>query len=128
MHAKNEKSKIILAYLAVCIFFGSTYLAIRIGVRDLPPNLFAGARFLTAGGVMLLYSKLKKLPFPQNKKDITNISVVGLLLLLGGNGLVVYAEQWVHSGIAALLVATVPIFMALIEYFVFKDQRMDYKG
>lgn len=124
----NENRKVMLAYLAVCFFWGSTYLAIRIGVKDFPPFMFAGIRFITAGCIMIFYSKLKGNSYPDNKNDIIKISVVGLLMLLGGNGLVVFAEQWVHSGITSLLVATVPLFMAIIEIFILKSKRMDYRG
>ena len=125
---KNDNRKALLAYLAVCFFWGSTYLAIRIGVRDFPPFMFAGIRFIIAGTLTILYSKLKGNIFPDNSKNIARISVVGLLMLLGGNGLVVFAEQWVHSGIASLLVATVPLFMAIIEIVILRDKSMDYKG
>lgn len=125
---KKEDKFALLAYLAVCIIWGSTYLAIRIGVQGCPPELFAGIRFIIAGGLMLLFAWLRKLPIPSTKREISGISIVGLLLLLGGNGLVVYAEQWVHSGITALILATLPLFMALIELIVIKEQKMDFKG
>ncbi|MCG8540323.1 MAG: EamA family transporter [Clostridia bacterium] len=124
----KENRRTMLAYLAVCFFWGSTYLAIKIGVENFPPFLFAGIRFITAGGLTIFYSKLKGNAFADNKKDIAKISIVGLLMLLGGNGLVVFAEQWVHSGIASLLVATVPLFIAIIEIFILRDKKMDYKG
>lgn len=125
---KNDNKKALWAYLAVCFFWGSTYLAIKIGVKDFPPFMFAGIRFIIAGSLTMMYSKLKGYSFPDNKSNIAKISVVGLLMLLGGNGLVVFAEQWVHSGIASLLVATVPLFMAIIEIFILKHKKMDYKG
>lgn len=124
----REERLTLFSYLAVCIFWGSTYLAIRIGVQDFPPMLFAGIRFLIAGGVMLGFAAVKRMAFPERLQDYRDFSIVGLFLLLGGNGLVVYAEQWVHSGITALLVATMPLFMALIEFFLSKDQRLSLKG
>lgn len=125
---KNDESKVIAAYVAVCILWGSTYLAIRIGVSAFPPELFAGIRFLIAGSIMLLYAKLKGLELPSDIKSIRNQSIVGLFLLLGGNGLVVWAEQWAHSGVTSLLVATIPLFMAVIEFFLPGRSRLDYKG
>lgn len=116
------------AYLSVCIFWGSTYLAIRIGVQELPPLLFAGIRFLVAGSVILGFASLKGLPYPTRLQDLKAFSVVGLLLLFGGNGLVVMAEQWVHSGITSLMVATVPLFMAMIEYLFIRQERLAWKG
>lgn len=125
---KNYDRKTLLAYLAVCFFWGSTYLAIKIGVRNFPPFMFAGTRFVIAGSLMILYSKLKGYSFPHNKINIMKVSVVGLFMLLGGNGLVVFTQQWVHSGIASLLVATVPLFMAIIEILILKHKKMDYRG
>lgn len=125
---KNEESKVVAAYVAVCILWGSTYLAIRIGVSAFPPELFAGIRFLIAGSIMLLYAKLKGLALPSDIKSIRDQSIVGLFLLLGGNGLVVWAEQWAHSGVTSLLVATIPLFMAVIEFFIPGRPRLDYKG
>lgn len=125
---KNEESKVIAAYIAVCILWGSTYLAIRIGVSAFPPVLFAGIRFLIAGALMLLFAHLRGLQFPTNLKSVRDQSIVGLFLLLGGNGLVVWAEQYVNSGVAALLVATIPLFMAVIELFMPGRPRIDFKG
>lgn len=124
----KEDRKALLAYLAVCFFWGSTYLAIRIGVQDTPPLLFAGIRFIISGALMLGYCKLAGQALPTDKKDISNMAIVGLFLLLGGNGLVVYTEQWVNSGIASLIIATVPLFMAIIEFFFLRNVRMDAKS
>ncbi|MHB1392917.1 MAG: EamA family transporter [Clostridia bacterium] len=128
MFFKNEESKVIAAYIAVCILWGSTYLAIRIGVSAFPPELFAGIRFLIAGSLMLVFARLRGLEFPTNLISVRDQSIVGLFLLLGGNGLVVWAEQYVHSGIASLLVATTPLFMAVIELFIPGRPRIDFKG
>lgn len=107
---KNDENKTYLAYLAVCVLWGSTYLAIRIGVSEFPPTLFAGIRFLVAGSLMLSFAKYKGLKLPANFSEVMKISTVGLFLLLGGNGCVVWAETRVPSGIASLIVATVPLF------------------
>lgn len=124
----NENRKVLMAYLAVCFFWGSTYLAIRVGVQDSPPLIFAGIRFVIAGAIMLGYCKLKGYGLPKEKADITNMAIVGLLMLLCGNGLVVYAEQWVSSGITSLIIATVPLFMAIIEFFFMRTVKMDLKS
>ena len=124
----NENRKVLIAYLAVCFFWGSTYLAIRVGVQDSPPLLFAGIRFIISGSLMLGYCKLKGFELPKGKADITNMAITGLLMLLCGNGLVVFAEQWVNSGIASLIIATVPLFMAIIEFFFLRTVKMDIKS
>ncbi|TGE31362.1 EamA family transporter [Desulfosporosinus sp. Sb-LF] len=126
--AKREETKVILAYIAVCILWGSTYLAIRIGVSDFPPILFAGIRFLIAGSLVLSYAYYKGYKFPGNFTDVRRQAIVGLFLLLGGNGLVVWAEQWVFSGVTALLFAIVPLFNAILERFLPNGPRIGLKG
>lgn len=125
---RSEEKKAFLAYLAVCIIWGSTYLAIRIGVSEFPPTLFAGIRFLVAGSLMLVFSIYKGLKLPENPSEVMKISIVGLFLLLGGNGCVVWAETRIHSGTASLLVATVPLFMALIELILPNRPKLNLKG
>ena len=125
---KNEESKTYLAFLAVCIIWGSTYLAIRIGVSEFPPTLFAGIRFLVAGSLMLAFSVYKGLKLPIDFSEVRKISIVGLFLLLGGNGCVVWAETRINSGVASLLVATVPLFMALIELVLPNRPKLNLKG
>jgi len=124
----KENKKIILAYLAVCFFWGSTYLAIKIGVEDLAPTILAGSRFLIAGSVMLIYAKIKGLQFPVEKMDYVKNAGVGLFMLLGANGLVVYAETWVNSGVTSLILAMVPIFIAIIELLILKTIKFSKIG
>jgi len=125
---KNEDNKVYLAYIAVCILWGSTYLAIRIGVGEFPPTIFAGIRFLVAGSLMLAFSVYKGLKLPVSFSEVIKISLVGLFLLLGGNGCVVWAETRIHSGMASLIVATVPLFMALIELVLPNRPKLNIKG
>ena len=126
--AQREETTVILAYIAVCILWGSTYLAIRIGVSDFPPELFAGFRFLIAGALVLLFAYFKGYKFPVNRIDVRRQAVVGLFLLLGGNGVVVWAEQWVYSGATALIMAIVPMFNAILELFLPKGPRLGLMG
>ncbi|WP_407312676.1 EamA family transporter [Desulfosporosinus sp. SB140] len=124
----REEVKVIAAYIAVCILWGSTYLAIRIGVSAFPPELFAGLRFLLAGLLMLTYAYFKNQRFPETFTDVRRQAVVGLFLLLGGNGIVVFAEQWVYSGTASLLLAIVPLFNALLEMFLPNAAKLSLRG
>lgn len=107
-----------MAYILVCIIWGSTYLAIRIGVQSMPPFLFAGIRNLVAGSIILLFSYFKRLEFPKGFKEYGKISVVGIFLLGICNTLVVIAEMRINSSTAALLLALIPIFIVLIEQFI----------
>jgi drug/metabolite transporter (DMT)-like permease len=124
----NKNTKPLLAYLAVSFIWGSTYIAIRVGVMDLPPLLFASSRVLIAGIILAIFAKLKGYSFPSNFKDIGKISTVGLLMLLGGGGLIVTASQWVDAGIASIVVATVPLMMALIEALFLKQVKIGVLG
>jgi drug/metabolite transporter (DMT)-like permease len=103
-----------IAWIAICIIWGTTYLAIRIGVTDLPPMLFAGSRWIAAGLILVSIQRLmgNKLP-PKN--EIKHLAVVGIALLGIANGLVVVAEQWIPSGLAALLITTLPFWMVGFE-------------
>jgi len=109
------------ALFAVYVFWGGTYLGIRFAVQTIPPFLMAGSRFLIAGGIVYLYARLKGAE-PPRKRHWRGASVVGALLLVGGNGLVSWAERLVPSGIAALLIATVPLWMILLG-LLGKDSR-----
>lgn len=113
--AAPSRTLVIAAFAAVYTVWGSTYLAIRFAVEELPPFTTAGVRFLTAGAILLLWATLRREPRPA-RQEAWAASIGGLFLLLGGNGAVVWAEQSVPSGIAALIVATLPVWMVLLEW------------
>ena len=104
--------KIVLALLIVYLVWGSTYLAIRIGVADLPPALFAGTRFIVSGVVIGIYARWRGMALPTSWREWKLITIVGVLLLVGANGLVVWGEQWVPSNQAALIIATTALWIA----------------
>ena len=108
------KTKVWMALLAIYLVWGSTYLAIRFAVETMPPFLMAGMRFLISGLILYIWRRLAGDPAPSRRQWRSAI-IVGLLLLLGGNGLVSWAEQHVASGIAALIVASIPLWVALID-------------
>jgi drug/metabolite transporter (DMT)-like permease len=107
---------LVAAFAAVYIIWGSTYLAIRFAIETLPPFLMAGVRFLIAGGILYLWVRWRGIARPERRHWL-GATVVGGLLLLGGNGGVVWAEQTVPSGLAALMVATVPLWMVIIDWW-----------
>jgi drug/metabolite transporter (DMT)-like permease len=111
------KGKALIAYLVVCVFWGSTYLAIKVGVTELPPFLFAGLRFLVAGLILLALARALGDPLPR-KSDWRTLTIVGLLLLAGGNAFVVWSEQYVGSGIASVFVVTVAMWTALFDAII----------
>ena len=109
------RGKALIAYLVVCVFWGSTYLAIRVGVGVLPPFLFAGMRFLIAGGLVLAVALALGDKLPRRAVDWRTQAIVGVLLLAGGNAFVVWAEQYTASGIASIFVVTVALWMAFFD-------------
>jgi drug/metabolite transporter (DMT)-like permease len=107
--------KIVLAFLAVYLCWGMTYLAMRVAVRDIPPHLMSGARFLVAGLVLYLWTRRRGDPKP-TAIQWRSATTVGAFLLLGGNATVAWAEQQVPSGLAAVLIAVAPIWMVAFEW------------
>jgi len=108
------RGKVITAFAAVYILWGSTYLAIRLGVATMPPFLMAGTRFLLAGSLMMgwLWFRGHRLPSLLQWK---NAAITGTIMLLGGNGMVCWAEQTVNSSLAALIIAASPIWFAVFD-------------
>jgi drug/metabolite transporter (DMT)-like permease len=102
------------ALIAVYLIWGSTYLAIRYAVETTPPFLMAGVRFIISGGFLYALCRARGDPAP-NITEWRSAALIGIFLLLGGNGGVVWAEQFVPSSLAALLVATVPLWMAVLD-------------
>lgn len=106
--------KAYLAWIAICIIWGTTYLFIRIGVETIPPMLFAGFRWIIAGFILIIILRLKGKTLPK-KEALIHIAIIGIALLGFGNGLVVVGEQYIESGLAALLITTVPFWMVGVE-------------
>jgi drug/metabolite transporter (DMT)-like permease len=106
---------IVLAFAAIYLIWGSTYLAIRFAVETLPPFLMLFARFFTAGVIMYAFLRWRGVSRP-GVREWFGAAVVGGLLLLGGTGAVGWAEQWIPSGLAALIVAIVPVWMVVLDW------------
>ena len=110
----STKLKIWIALLIVYIFWGGTYLFIHFAVETIPPFFMAGSRFLLAGAILYVWRRLAGDPAPTRGQWV-RASAVGLLLLLGGNGLLSLAEQHVASGISSLIIGSVPLWMTAME-------------
>jgi drug/metabolite transporter (DMT)-like permease len=113
---RPSRAKIVLAFGAIYIIWGSTYLAIRFAVQTIPPFWMAGARFLLAGSILYTFMRSRGTPPPLQKHWLA-AAAVGALLLVGGHGSLVWAEQRVPSGLAATLVAVIPLWMVLLDSF-----------
>lgn len=110
-----SRSSLILGFAAIYLIWGSTYLGIRIALETMPPFLMAGLRFIIAGGLLLAWMRWRGSPAPTARQWRIN-TVIGIFLLLGGNGLVVWAEQYVPSGVTALIIGVQPLFFVLTEW------------
>ena len=107
--------RIVAAFAAIYLIWGSTYLAIHFAIETIPPYLMGGVRFLMAGGILYGVLRWRRVPLPSRIQWRAAL-IVGGLLLFGGNGGVIVAEQYVPSGLAALLIATVPLWMVLLNW------------
>src|SRR5437868_13135419 len=125
---KQHRLNVYIAFALVYFFWGSTYLAIRVGVEQIPPALMAGARFLIAGVLMLVFCALSGRRVAISRGEVWRLATVGALLLTGGNVLLCWAEKFVPSGLAALIVAVVPLWVALIEGVILKGDRLNRRG
>ncbi|MCA4900060.1 MAG: DMT family transporter [Bacteroidota bacterium] len=124
---KNEKN--VLAYLAlaaVCIIWGTTYLGLRIGVKQFPPFLFSIIRFLTAGPILILLVLLSGRAQWPDKKVLFNQAVSGLFMVTLGISIVGWAEMYISSGVAAIICSMMPIWTVLINVFVTKDEQPNW--
>jgi len=121
-------ARIVLAFASVYIFWGSTYTAIRVGAAQMPPLLLAGTRFFTAGVILLLWCRWRGLRLAYPPRTMLMLAVIGLLLLGGGNVGLVYAEETVPSGLASLVLAVIPLYVALIEMFLPGGEPLPARG
>ena len=123
----NQKSiprwQTILAFAIVYFVWGSTFLAIRIGVHEVPPFLLAAMRFTTAGLALYMWMLVRREPNPTPRQWLS-ATLLALLIFVCDYGLLFWAEQRVPSGIAAVMLATIPAFMALSEIVILRTQRL----
>jgi drug/metabolite transporter (DMT)-like permease len=116
---RSHLIKVILAFAAIYTIWGTTYLAIRVAVSTIPAFLMAGVRFLIAGTTVFVFLRLRQVPLP-NRLEWRSAALIGAFLLVGGNGLVTWSEQEIPSSYAALVVATVPLWMTLFDWLFYK--------
>jgi drug/metabolite transporter (DMT)-like permease len=115
--------KTLLAFAIIYFVWGSTFLAIRVGVREVPPFLLASMRFFVAGIVLYGWMRLTGTPAPTRREWISATALAAMIFLVD-YGLLFWAEQRVPSGIAAVMLATIPVFMTLSEIFILGTQRL----
>ena len=130
-HAEKKAvttASVVLAFASVYFFWGSTYTAIRIGAAEMPALLLAGTRFLIAGTILLAWCRWRGLRLLWPVGNMLRLALIGLLLLGGGNVGLVYAERTVPSGLASLILAVVPLYVALIEMFLPGGEPLPIRG
>lgn len=111
----TSKFAILAALLIVYLVWGSTYLFIRIALAAWPPAMLGGIRFVAAGMLLLLWAALRREPWPKVGRQIRAVAIAGVLMITGGNFSVVWAEQYVPSGMTAVIIGTVSLWMIVLE-------------
>lgn len=126
---RQHRFLVALNFGLVYVLWGSTYLAIRVVVTEgIPPAMMGATRFLIAGAVMLLACVLMGKKIALTRHDLVRVGIIGVLLLTGGNVGVAWAEETVPSGLAALLAAAVPLWVAVVETLILRGERLLKKG
>ena len=128
MTAAASRWKIVVAFGLVYVFWGSTYLGIGIAVEQIPPATMCAARFLTAGIVMLAYCALTGRRIRFSTRQLGHLAAVGILLLMGGNLTLSYAERIVPTGLSALLVAVTPLWFLVLDSLLLGDHHISRRG
>jgi drug/metabolite transporter (DMT)-like permease len=118
----------VLCFGLVYVFWGSTYLGIDIAVQQIPPALMCGVRFLVAGILMLLYCRIKGESISYQPRQMMQLAVIGILLLMGGNLTLSYAELYVPTGLSALLLAITPLWFLVLDTLLLGDHRISSRG
>jgi len=113
---------VLLAFAAIYLIWGSTFFAILIGIESIPPFLLAGARFTLAGAALYGFERLRGAPRP-SRSQWRWAAVIGGLMMFGGNGFVTWAEQLVPSGLAAVMIATIPVWMVGLDATLYRGPR-----
>jgi drug/metabolite transporter (DMT)-like permease len=115
--------QVLLAFAIIYFVWGSTFLAIRVGVREVPPFLLAGMRFVVAGTLLYGWMRAKGTPSP-TAREWTAATFLAILIFVLDYGFLFWAERRIPSGIAAVMMATIPAFMAISEITILKTQRL----
>ena len=128
MVEREQRFTVLVAFGLVYLFWGSTYLAIDIAVQHIPPALMCALRFSISGPLMLAYCAITGRPVRASATDLLKLAVVGILLLTGGNLTLAWAEQYVSTGLSALILASTPIWFLIIDSWVLRGERISRGG
>jgi drug/metabolite transporter (DMT)-like permease len=117
----------LVAWLMLCLIWGTTWFFIKVGLKDLPPLSFAGVRFICAGLILLAIIRVKKVPLPKTGRNWTLLAVTGLLQFGFNYGAVFWSEQYISSGLAAVLQATIPVFGLLMAWVHLPQEKITWR-
>jgi drug/metabolite transporter (DMT)-like permease len=123
-----DRARIFASFCCVYVFWGATFLAMRFGVEVLPPFVLASARYLIAAPLVLGLSAILRLKIWPTREEMVRLAIIGVLMLGCGNTSVIWAEQYISSGLAALLVASIPLYAALIEALMPRGEGLPTRG
>jgi drug/metabolite transporter (DMT)-like permease len=123
---RPHRWKTVLAFAIIYLVWGSTFLAIRVGVKEVPPLLLAGMRFFVAGIVLFAWMRATGTASPC-RREWASVTLLAVLIFLVDYGLVFWAEQRVPSGTTAVMLATIPAFTALAEILILRTQRLTFR-
>jgi len=126
--SQTSRFLLILNFGLVYVFWGSTYLGIDIAVERIPPALMCATRFSIAGILMLAYCMISGKNIRYSTRELFQLAIIGLLLLMGGNLTLSYAERCIPSGLAALLVASIPLWFQLLDSLMLRHHRLSGRG
>lgn len=120
----RNRLKIILGVIALSVIWGSTWLAIKIGLQDLPPFRSAALRFIIAAAALYIWMRGKKITFPRSRKFLLQTAFLGLLMFFIPYALVYWAEQTIDSGMAAVMFSTMTFFVLFFAHFLLPDEKI----
>jgi drug/metabolite transporter (DMT)-like permease len=121
---RHRHALAIISFVAICLIWGTTFLSIRVAIETMPTLYVTGLRFAIAGAILLITAVLRGQPLPYHARQWGNEALTGILLVPLAVGSVVWAEHYISSGLAALLAATLPLWMALLERCLIRNQRL----
>lgn len=126
--SSSNSTRILISFICVYFFWGSTYLAIRYGLNELPPFVMASTRFLISGSILLALCAIRRVKMWPTRREFGVLAIIGVLMLGCGNTAVLWSELYLSTGLAALLVAGIPLFAALIEMFLPNGEGLPPRG
>ncbi|GGG88265.1 EamA family transporter [Edaphobacter dinghuensis] len=126
--SSSNSTRILVSFICVYFFWGSTYLAIRYGLNELPPFVIASTRFLISGSILLAICAIRRVRMWPTLREFGLLAIIGVLMLGCGNSAVLWSELYLSTGLAALLVAGIPLFAALIEMFLPNGEGLPSRG